>query len=1093
MLKRYLYIAGMVVCLAACRGDHTTLFTLLSKSHTGIDFENAIQESDEMNVLNYVYFYNGAGVAVGDINNDGLQDILFTGNMVSNRLYLNKGNLKFEDITEKSGLSKFYGWCTGATMVDINGDGKEDIYICRSADGNPNKRSNLLFINQGDNTFHEEAEKYGLADRGYSTQAAFFDYDHDGDLDMFLINHSLQRYSFDVLDNSRLRQDRNPFFADKLYRNDGGVYKDVSQEAGITSNLLCFGLGIVVADINEDGWEDVYVSNDFNEPDYLFINNKDGTFSEKMRDYLDQISMYSMGCDIADYNNDGLPDIYTLDMRGEDNFTQKMHSGSENFDKMHHLFDRGFYYQFNRDMLHKNNGDGSFTELAQYAHVSNTNWSWGALFSDFDNDGRKDLVVSNGYVKDYTNMDFLLFTVNEAVKARRGQATANVRDYIAAMPTINVPNDIFQNVGNDRFVNKSDAWGLDKPGVSAGMAYVDLDNDGDMDLVINNVNDFASIYENNSEQLVKNNYLKVRLKGTPQNNNGIGAKVTVYCDSSLYYQEQSPVRGFQSSVDPILNFGIGKHQSIDSVVVVWPGRGSQKFTQVAPNEVLTANVNEATSGVYPVQVATPTYFDSSRSLVYRHEENPFNDFHVQPLLTNFLSREGPCMAKADVNGDGREDVFIGGAKGQPGSLFIQESDGRFVARSQRAFIADSSSEDVSAVFFDADGDGDLDLYVASGGYAYNDTSTLLRDRLYMNDGRGNFSKNERALPDVRISSSCVKAADIDQDGDLDLFVGGRLIPGKYPLPADSKILINNGKGTFSDETDRLAPALNHLGMVTDAVWVDVNKDKFPDLVVVGEWMPIHVYINEQGVLKDQSGQYIKFPSSGWWNTIMADDFDGDGDEDLILGNVGLNAQFGATTQKPLSLYYGDFDGNGSVDPIFCYFIGDTSYPAASKDDMIQGLPSLARQFPEYHRYARATIDDILTPDQLKTATQLHADLLSTVYLENNSSGFALKDLPREAQYAPVYAAVSLDVNHDGHKDFILAGNNSWTRISFGHLTASHGMLFLGDGKGNFTYVPQRMSGLRIRGDVRSMSVIPVGKTQEVIFGINDAETKVVSF
>ncbi|MEO6962919.1 MAG: VCBS repeat-containing protein [Puia sp.] len=1100
MLNHFKYLLAFfsAILLSGCQEDHSHLFTKLDAGKTGVDFQNQLFENDAFNVLNYIYFYNGGGVAIGDINNDGLPDILFTGNMVKNRLFLNKGNFKFEDITDKSGIAEKQGWCTGATMVDINGDGKLDIYICRSADGNPAMRENLLFINNGDLTFTEKAAEYGLADKGYSTQAVFFDYDKDGDLDMFLINHSLHQYTTGAIENTGWREQRNPDFACKLFRNDWNeslhhpVFTDVSIQAGINSSVLTFGLGVVASDINNDGWPDLYVSNDFNEADYLFINNKNGTFSEKLHDCMDEVSLYSMGCDAADFNNDGLVDVLTLDMLPEDNRTQKMHSGSENFDKFQMLFRKGFYYQYSRNMLQKNNGDGTFSEVGQLAGVSNTDWSWSGLFSDFDNDGYKDIFISNGYVKDYTDMDFIKYTLDKSLHTGENNGKTSVEDYIKKMPENPLPNYIFQNKGNLRFEKKSKDWGIDQKTVSSGAAYADLDNDGDMDLVINNTNDPAGIYRNNNELINKTNWLRVKLQGNAKNPSGIGSKVKVFCKGQEYFQEEFPVRGFQSSVDPVLNFGLGSHTMIDSMIVIWPNDNTQKFTQVKADQTLNVKLTNATGKwVYelPADKKQPYFSEAVAPATMQHHGSNFDDFSIQKLMTGYLSKTGPSMAVADVNKDGLEDIFFGGGRDQPSQLFIQNRRGMFNLSPQPAFIKDSAYASGAAVFFDADQDGDMDLYLASSGYDLDEHSNYLGDRLYINDGKGHFTRSANPLPQMPFSKSCVKAADIDGDGNMDLFIGGRVIPGKYPLSPGSRILLNDGKGNFTDATASIAPALQKAGMVTDAVWVDVNGDKKPDLVVVGEYMPVTVFINHNGKLSDESAQYIPFESSGWWNTIYAADMDGDGDQDLVIGNMGLNTQFHASSKEPVSLYYKDFDGNGSVDPVFCYYIDGKSYPAISRDDLTDQLPFLKKKFLQYADYSTATINDLFTPEQLKDAGLLKASEMRTVYLENKENkNFVLHELPVEAQFAPVYAITSADINRDGKKDLILAGNNAWTRIRYGRYEASHGTVLTGDGKGNFKFIPPAQSGITVRGDVRSIEYI----SPHLFFGINNQPAKIFS-
>ncbi len=1084
---KYLFILP-ILFLHSC-GEKTpagTAFSEVPRSQTGIEFRNLVIEKETFNIFKYQYFYNGGGTAVGDFNNDGLQDIVFTGNMVKNRLYLNKGNFEFQDITKESGIADQEGWCTGATPVDINQDGWLDLYICRAGYPFDHLRTNLLFVNKGADKdgivrFEEKAAEYGLNDAAHSTHASFFDYDKDGDLDLFLLNHSTVEYSRGSLDIYQIRNKKTPAFTNKLYRNDtssGGGFVNVTEQAGISSNVLTFSLGVNTCDINQDGWPDIFVANDFNESDYLFINQKDGTFKEELAQRFDHTSLFSMGSDVADFDGDALPDLVSLDMLPESNHLQKMHSGVDNFEKVYQMMRSGFYKQYSRNMLQHNNGDGSFSEMGQLAGVSNTDWSWSPLFFDFDNDGLRDLFISNGYPRDHTNMDFLKFTADEVVNIQKGKESVTFQEYLQKMPPIIEPNYYFKNEGGLKFSNQTSAWGLSKPVVTQSAAWADLDNDGDLDLVLNNTNDYASILENHADKNPENHWLRIKLQGQKANPNGIGAKIWAYTAGQVFYLEQNNVRGFQASVDPVLSLGLGKNTQLDSLVLVWPTDERQLLINVPVNQTLTLKI-EAAQGKhhYVTAHAEAAYFKEILGAIpFQHHENENNDFKKQSLLPWFYSRQGPALAVADVNGDGLEDAYLGGAKGQAGQIFLQSAKG-FVLSSLPALAADAGSEDCNATFFDADGDGDQDLYVCSGGYEFEPNDPALQDRLYLNNGRGQFSKAVQNLPDFPQPSTCVQPADLDGDGDLDLFVGGGVFPGRFPETAESHLLLNDGKGKFS--LGKSLPA------ATSAVWLDLDGNKSPDLITVAEWSPIRFFENRQGAFSEQTGQHLDFNSEGLWNVLHAADLDGDGDQDLVVGNLGFNSQLQASDTEPLELYSADFDQNGSMDPLMFYYVQGKSYPLVSMEDLTGQLPYLRKKFNYFKDYANAQLGDILTSEQIKKAAHKQVKTLETIWLENVKGQFKKHALPMEAQFAPVEAIAVIDANQDGHLDIVLAGNRTHNRVKLGNFGGNHGQLFLSDGKGSYNFTPYLKSGLQVRGDVQALTNIKVDGKQLLMFGINN--------
>ena len=1064
----------------------------MPSNFTGIKFRNPLQFTETFNVLTYGNFYYGGGVSIGDINKDGLSDIYFTGNMVGSRLYLNQGDFKFKEIAKQAGVFAEGLWNTGTTMADVNGDGLLDIYVCRSAASNPEKRKNLLFVNNGDLTFTEKGSEFGVDDSGYTTQGAFFDYDNDGDLDLYILNHSVLEYSTLGKMTRYHKKLKNEAYSDKLLRNDNGRFVNVTDDSGLISNILGFGLGIALSDINNDGFIDIYVSNDFNEQDYLYLNNGDGTFKEGLENYIGHTPLYSMGSDIADINNDGFTDIMALDMLPEGNHRIKMTSGPDNYEKLNHLKQNGFYNQTMRNMLQLNRGGDYFSEIGQFSGVSNTDWSWASLFTDLDNDGYKDLFITNGYKKDYTNMDFLNYIVQEKINERKNNVKIKLTELIDKMPSILEENYTYKNNGDLTFTKMNVDWGIDQKTFSNAAAYADLNNDGQMDLIVTNLENQAFIYRNNSKKFSQNNYLKIALEGMGKNSMGIGAKVKVKAGGMTQTQEMFNTRGYQSSVDFNLNFGIGKSKTIDQVEVIWPNQKKQIITTVQPNQKLTLFQKDATLDVEGNKVAKNQIFQEVKKIDFTHKENNYNDFKREIMLPHMLSTLGPKLAVGDVNGDGLEDAFIGGAKGVVGGIFLQTRSGGFVQSSKINLKSDAASEDMGALFFDADGDKDMDLYVVSGGNEFDKTDPALKDRLYINRGKGNFVKSKNNLPDFISSGSIVKATDYDQDGDQDLFVGARVLPNEYPYAPNSYLLENNGKGIFKDVTEKKAMGLKNIGMVSDALWTDFNGDTLPDLMLVGEWMPITLFVNQNGNFKNISEEVGFKNSEGWWNALAQADFDQDGDMDYVAGNFGLNSQLKTSVDYPIGIYAKDYDNNGSVDPILSCYDEGKNYPVFSKDDIQQQLTILKNRFVRYKEYAGLTMDQVFTPEELKGSKVLYAKNFETSFIENLGNGqFKVSALPKATQFSPIYGLTTGDFNQDGHLDIVMGGNFTASRVKFGHYDAIKGICLLGDGKGQFKHINASDSGLMVSGEVRDIQkIVSVQGEEHLIFSRNNDSPKI---
>lgn len=1114
MKLRYFGISIFLMLLGACskKGQETitekqaeTLFTLLSSEETGVDFINKVENQKNFNIFKYRNFYNGGGVAIGDINNDGLSDIYLTGNMVPNRLYLNKGDLKFEDISESAGIMGNKPWSTGVVMVDINQDGLLDIYVSNAGNLEGNNHDNDLYINNGDLTFTEKAHEYNLAETGFTTHASFFDYDKDGDLDAYILNNSnIPVSSLGYAEQREVRaQDWEGVphifrgVGDMLLRNDNGKYVDVSEESGIYGSLIGFGLGVLVTDLNNDLYPDIYVSNDFYERDYLYINQKNGKFKEEIQDWTSHLSLSAMGIDIADINNDGHNDIFITDMLPEPDQRVKSVMEFEGYNVFELKRSKDFSQQYIQNTLQLNNGNGTFSEVAYYSGVDATDWSWAGLMFDMDNDGLKDIFITNGINHDLTDLDFVDFFANEIIQkmALTGKKES-IDSIINKMPIKPQPNYAYRNKGDITFDNANKEWGFELPSRSNGAAYGDLDNDGDLDLVINNVNTESFIYQNNTDKQLDNNFIQLKFEGPESNPFAVGALVKFYFDGNIVNHEQIPSRGFQSSMDYVMTLGIGKSKKLDSIRVVWPDDRTQKLVNIEPNQVVTLT-HEESDAVYSVPKlgGKKSYIKELDSkFLTIHKEDHYNDFDYEGLIYKKLSQEGPSLAVGDVNGDGNEDFYIGGAHNQAGAIYLHQGNGKVIQKTSKAFEDDQGYEDVTATFFDADGDEDLDLMIGSGGNRV-DTKNSYRPRLYINDGKGNFSKSPNELPTTFKNVSTIAPYDFDDDGDMDVFIGSRSVVGVYGLTPDHLFLENKGDGIFSNATERLGYDLKDTGMVTDAEWVDVDGDGKKDLVVTTEWDTPKVY-------KNNGRRITKMNSSldslhGWWNTLEAADLDNDGDQDFILGNHGLNLHYQPLKDQPMKIWINDFDNNGTIEQIVTQNYDGGDYPIHQKRELTEQLVSLKKENLKASDYAQRTIHELFSKEILDESIVKQVNISASVIAINNGNGdFSIQKLPPRAQLSCICDITCTDVNNDGILDLIMAGNNFEFKPQFSRLDASYGNLLLGDGNLGFEWQNYRDSGFNIKEEVKYLEqfkdkngklflVAAINNEKPKIFAINE--------
>jgi hypothetical protein len=1094
----FLFAISILVSLSSCKNENKTvsdnatteetkLFTIINSTESNIHFQNTLEETINFNYYKYNYTYIGAGVATADFNNDGLEDIFFISNSFDNKLYLNKGDFKFEDITKSAGIIKRKGFDTGVSVADVNNDGYLDIYISRGGfEKNDNKFANMLYINNGDLTFTERAEELGLADANRTIQASFFDYDNDNDIDIYISNTPDITGRTEVLDLDKIQKDPKTLElkgSDKLYNNDGtGHFTDVSVKAGLQYDIG-FGLNPQVGDLNGDGWLDIYVSNDFNVPDLAYINNGNGTFTESRDKIVKHMTFNSMGSDIADLNNDGLFDFMVLDMNPQDYIRSKTTMAMTSVDQFELMVSKKYHYQYMHNMLQLNNGNNTFSEISKMAGMADTDWSWSLLSADFDLDGFNDIYITNGVFRDVMDRDKLGKTMNILRANGRKPTDEDFLAFAKMLPQQKLNNYFYKNNGDLTFEDTSSKWVEGKPTFSNGAAYADLDNDGDLDIIVNNINDEATILKNNATDQKGVNYLEIQLIGPEKNKFGLGAVAKIYLeDGTSQIRQLINTRGFLSSISNTLHFGIAKNRSIKKIEVSWLDGKKNEMTDVDANQLVKINYNQSSQMVNHI-TDNPTSIFSKLPSNYAHIDPYFNDYNRQVLLPHKLSQTGPGIAKSDVNEDGLEDIYLGGGNGQSGQLLFGNKDGSFTSKLIPDFNFDKNFEDQGALFFDADNDGDQDLYVVSGSYEFKTDSSLLQDRLYLNNGNGEFIRAKNNLPQLLTSGSIIKAADYDNDGDLDLFIGGRLIPAKYPYSPKSYLLENN-KGSFTISTKNSAPKLEEIGMVTDAVWTDINGDKSPDLIVTGEWMGIEVFINNKGKL-EKSDNYNSLDSSkGWWNKIFVADVDNDGDLDIVAGNLGLNYKFHASYEKPFHIYTNDFDYNGTEDIFLAKYYNDKQVPVRGKGCSSQQMPFLKSKIQSYQDFANRDLEGIVGKG-INTALHYTAtEFRSGIFINNGDNNFEFKPFQNTIQRSPINSILFDDFDGDGKKDLLLAGNNYQSEVETTRADAGIGAFLKGNNKGDYTYVSNLQSGFFADKDIRDMLSINLGENR-LIFVLNN--------